>query len=44
MILRKEEEKKIIKNEMPLSQSGIDDRQKNVEARISALMCFLDNL
>lgn len=39
---RKKEEKEIVKKKNPLSQSGISDRQKNVEERIEALTNFLE--
>lgn len=42
-ISRKEKEKKLINERKPLSQSGISDRQKNVEGKIEALMQFLIN-
>lgn len=41
-IERKKEEKKLVKEKSPLSQSGISDRQKNTEERIEALTNFLE--
>ena len=41
-IERKKEEKKLVKEKNPLSQSGISDRQKNIEERIEALTNFLE--
>lgn len=40
---RKENEKSLINERKPLSQSGISDRQKNVESKIEALTQFLIN-
>ena len=42
-ILRKSKEQKLIKENIPLSQSGISDRQKAVEEKIKALTEFLKN-
>ena len=42
--IRKKDEKKIIKEKNPLSQSGISDCQKNIEERIEALTKFLEEL
>jgi len=41
-ILRKKRETELIKERKPLSQSGIADRQKNVEDKIEALTQFLN--
>lgn len=40
---RKKLEKEIINSRKPLSQSGISDRQKNVEEKILALTSFLED-
>jgi hypothetical protein len=41
--LRKKREKELIKENKPLSQSGISDHQKSVEEKILALTYFLDS-
>ena len=41
--LRKKREMELIKERKPLSQSGIRDRQKNVEDKIEALTQFLND-
>lgn len=40
---RKKQEKEIINSKKPLSQSGVSDRQKNVEEKILALTDFLED-
>lgn len=40
---RKLKEKKLITENKPLSQSGISDRQKEIEEKIQALNSFLDS-
>lgn len=40
---RKKREMELIKERKPLSQSGIKDRQKNVEDKIEALTQFLND-
>lgn len=41
--LRKKKEIELIKEKGPLTQSGINDYQKNVEDKISALTSFLNS-
>lgn len=41
--LRKKREKELIKEKVPLTQSGISDYQKSVEDKISALTSFLNS-
>ncbi|MEW4328854.1 hypothetical protein Q0N12_19545 [Rossellomorea marisflavi] len=41
--LRKRREKELIKEKAPLSQSGISDRQKSAEDKISSLESFLNS-
>lgn len=42
-MLRKSTEKELITQKEPLSQSGISDRQKNIEDKIYALNQFLNS-
>ena len=42
-ILRKSTEKELIATKEPLSQSGISDRQKNIEDKIYALNQFINS-
>ena len=41
--LRRKRETELIKERKPLSQSGIADRQKNIEDKIEALTQFLND-
>lgn len=41
--LRKKREKELIKDNKPLSQSGISDYQKSIEDKISSLTSFLND-
>lgn len=41
--LRKKREKELIKENEPLSQSGISDHQKSVEEKVLSLTYFLDS-
>lgn len=42
-VLRKKREKELIKENQPLSQSGISDYQKSIEDKISSLTSFLND-
>lgn len=42
-VLRKKREKELVRERVPLSQSGISDRQKNVEDKVAAIKQFLDD-
>lgn len=44
MLLRKQEEKKLIKEKTPVLQSGISDRMKSIEEKVSALKAILDEM